>query len=228
MSAAQQIAAAFLVGLLGGVHCVAMCGGIVGTLTMGLPRDVRASFVRLFPYQLAYNAGRLGGYVAAGALMGALGTIFIAAMPIQYAQRALYALAACFMIMLGLYLGGWWQGLAQVERIGGVLWRRLEPLGRHLLPIHSPLQAIGLGFVWAWIPCGLVYSVLIFAVSAGGAAQGALLMLAFGLGTLPNLLGMGMLAGAAARFSDRVWIRRLAGALVLAFGFYAVLQLFML
>ena len=228
MSGVEQITAAFLVGLLGGVHCVAMCGGIVGTLTMGLPREIRASLVRLFPYQLAYNTGRMAGYAAAGAMMGALGTIVVAAVPVQYAQRGLYAVAGVFMILLGLYLGGWWKGLARVERLGAALWRRLEPVGRRLLPIRSPLQAVALGFIWAWIPCGLVYSVLIFAVSSGGAAPGALLMLAFGVGTLPNLLGMGTLAGAAARFSDQTWIRRFAGALVLGFGVYALWQLFVL
>jgi sulfite exporter TauE/SafE len=226
VSAAEQLVAAFLVGLLGGVHCIGMCGGIVGALTMGLPAEVRSSLARLFPYQLAYNVGRLAGYTAAGAVMGALGTLIVAAMPIHTAQRTLYALAALFMILLGLYLGGWWQGLARVERAGAELWRRLEPLGRRLLPVRSLWQAIGLGFVWAWIPCGLVYSVLVFSVSSGGAAQGALLMFTFGLGTLANLLGMGMLAGAAARFADRPWIRRLAGALVLAFGLYGLWNLF--
>jgi len=203
-----------------------MCGGIVGTLTLGVPREVRNSPVRLFPYQLAYNAGRVAGYVVAGALMGALGTFTVALVPIQSAERLLYALAALFMILLGLYLGGWWPVLARLERLGAHLWRRIEPLGRRLLPIRSPAQALGLGFVWAWIPCGLVYSVLVWCVSAGSAAKGGLLMLAFGLGTLPTLLGMGMLAGAAARFADQDWMRRLAGLLVLGFGLYALWQLF--
>jgi sulfite exporter TauE/SafE len=220
-----SLAAAFLVGLLGGVHCVGMCGGIVGTLTAGLPGDVRSSLARVFPFQLAYNGGRIAGYTLAGAIMGALGTLLIEVMPLQYAQRVLYALAAVFMILLGLYLGGWWRGLAGVERLGAVLWRRVEPLGRHLLPIRSPVKAVALGFVWAWIPCGLVYSVLIWSVSAGSAVQGALLMLAFGLGTLPSLLTMGMLAGAAARFSGQAWVTRLAGGLVLGFGLYALWQL---
>ena len=225
MNGSEQLAAAFLVGLLGGVHCIGMCGGIVGALTMGLPTEVRASPLRLFPFQLAYNAGRLVGYVSAGVLMGALGTLAVQVMPVQYAQRTLYALAALFMVLLGLYLGGWWPGLARVERLGAVLWRRIEPLGRRLLPIRSIPQAIGLGFFWAWIPCGLVYSVLILAVSAGSAARGAMLMLAFGLGTLPNLLGVGLLAGAAARFSAQPWSRRIAGGLVLGFGLYAFWQL---
>jgi hypothetical protein len=147
------------------------------------------------------------------------------AVPLQQAQRVLYGMAAVFMIALGLYLGGWWRGLALLERIGTPLWRRLEPLGRRLVPVRSPWQALGVGLVWAWIPCGLVYSTLIWAVSAGSAGRGALLMLAFGLGTLPNLLGISLLAGAAARLGDQPWIRRGAGVMVLGFGLYALWQL---
>jgi sulfite exporter TauE/SafE len=223
----DQLAAAFLVGLLGGVHCVGMCGGVVGTLTMGLSSGVRSRPTRLLPFQLAYNAGRLAGYTVAGALMGGMGSLAVAAIPVQSAQRLLYALAALFMIFLGLYLGGWWMGLSRLERFGAVLWKRIEPVGRRLFPIRYPLQAVGVGFIWAWIPCGLVYSVLIWSVSAGGAGSGALLMLAFGLGTLPTLMGVGLLAGAAARFSDQVWIRRVSGLIVLGFGIYALLQLFL-
>jgi len=222
----DQLTAAFLVGLLGGVHCVGMCGGIVGTLTLGLPAMVRTNLARLAPYQLAYNLGRLAGYTVAGALMGGFGRLLVAVMPIQYAQRSLYALAAVFMVLLGLYLGGWWPGLARLERVGSGLWRRIEPIGRRLLPIRSVIQAAGVGFVWAWIPCGLVYSVLIWSISAGGAGEGALLMLSFGIGTLPTLMGMGLLAGAAARFGEKTWMRRVAGSLVLGFGVYALWQLF--
>ena len=98
-------------------------------------------------------------------------------------------------------------------------------MGRGLLPVRSPWQALGLGFVWAWIPCGLVYSVLISCVSAGSAARGATIMIAFGLGTLPTLLGISLLAGAAARLGESLWMRRAAGSLVLAFGLYALWQL---
>jgi sulfite exporter TauE/SafE len=222
----DQLAAALLVGLLGGVHCVGMCGGIVGTLTMGLPVEARSSLVRLAPYQLAYNLGRLAGYAVAGALVGGAGQLAVAIVPVQYAQRVLYLVAAVFMVLLGLYLGGWWTGLARLERVGTFFWRRIEPVGRRLLPIRTVGQALGVGLVWAWIPCGLVYSVLIWSASAGGAGEGALLMTAFGLGTLPNLMGIGMLAGAAARLADQIWIRRTSGGLVLAFGLYALWQLF--
>ena len=227
MNVTGSLTTAFLVGLLGGVHCVGMCGGIVGTLTMGLPREVRGLAGRMLPYQLAYNGGRMAGYAVAGALMGGLGTMIVQILPLQYAQRGLYVLAALFMILLGLYLGRWWLGLERLERLGASVWRRLEPMGRRLLPVRSPAQALGLGFVWAWIPCGLVYSVLIWSVASGSAVQGALVMLAFGLGTLPTLLGMGMLAGAAARLADQDWMRKLSGALVLGFGLYALWQVFL-
>jgi sulfite exporter TauE/SafE len=220
------MATAFLVGLLGGVHCIGMCGGIVGMLTAGLQDAARSSLGRISLYHLAYNGGRIAGYTLAGALMGTLGILIAEVVPIQHAQRALYALAAIFMIGLGLYLAGWWRGLATVERAGVGLWRLLEPLGRRLAPVARLHQAIGLGFVWAWLPCGLVYSVLIWSVSAGSAMKGALLMLAFGLGTLPNLLAMGMLAGAAARLTSRPWIRRAAGALVMGFGLHALWRLY--
>lgn len=228
MDAGGSLTTAFLVGLLGGVHCVGMCGGIVGTLTMGLPRAVRGHLVAQLPFQLAYNAGRVAGYTLAGALMGGLGSLLLQALPLQQAQRILYGVAALFMLAMGLYLGGWWRGLIWLERVGAPLWRRLEPLGRRLLPVSSPWQALGLGLVWAWIPCGLVYSVLIWCVSAGSAARGAALMLAFGVGTLPNLLGISFLAGAAARLGEALWMRRSAGLLVLAFGVYALWQLFAL
>jgi len=223
-----SLVAAFLVGLLGGAHCIGMCGGIVGTLTAGLPKDARSSLARVFPYQLAYNGGRVAGYTLAGALMGGLGKMLVGIIPLQYAQRVLYTLAAVFMIALGLYIGGWWRGLALVERLGTGLWRSIEPFGRRLLPIRSPARATGLGFVWAWIPCGLVYSVLVWSISSGSATRGALLMLAFGLGTLPNLLTMGMLAGAAARLSGHTLVRQVSGALVTGFGLYALWQLFVL
>jgi sulfite exporter TauE/SafE len=224
----SMLVTAFVVGLLGGVHCVGMCAGIVATLSMGIARERRASIGGQLPFHLAYNLGRVAGYTLAGALMGGLGATLLEAVALQDAQRWLYVVAAAFMIALGLYLGGWWQGLRVLERAGGVLWRRLEPIGRRLLPIRTPAQALAVGLVWAWLPCGLVYSVLVWSLSAGGALEGAALMLAFGLGTLPNLIGMGLLAGAAARFGEQVRLRQAAGVLVLLFGVYALAQVFWL
>jgi sulfite exporter TauE/SafE len=201
-----------------------MCGGIVAALTFGLPKEARSRPSTLARFQLAYNLGRIASYGAAGALMGGLGFLLARVAPVYLAQKLLYALAGCVMIALGLYLGGWWLGLARVERFGERLWRRLQPLSRRMLPVRTPGRAFLLGTLWGWIPCGLVYSVLVWAVSAGSAWQGAALMLAFGLGTLPNLLAVGLAAGGVARWARLPWVRRLAGGLVMLFGCYALWQ----
>ncbi len=219
-----DLAGAFVVGLLGGVHCLGMCGGIVGALTLGQPR-ARAAEPGFWLLQLGYNLGRLASYMAAGALAGGLGLLLAGAGPLADAQKLLGILAGLFMIVLGLYLAGWWSGLAKVEQAGGVVWKRIEPLGRRLLPVRSPLHAFGLGMVWGWLPCGLVYSALIWSLSAGGVWQGALLMGAFGLGTLPNLLLMGAAAGWLGGLLRRPLVRKLAGSLVILFGLMMLLQL---
>ena len=207
-----DLLSAFVVGLLGGVHCVGMCGGIVGALSFGLPAE------RNLPILLAYNVGRISSYTLAGALMGALGFYFSGLLPVQTAQKALLSLAGLFLILMGLYLAGWWNVLSRVERAGGVLWRRIEPLGRGLLPVRSVRHGLLLGLLWGWLPCGLVYSALVWTVSAGGALEGALLMLAFGLGTLPNLLLMGAAAAQLNRWVKRPAVRAVAGTLVMVFG----------
>jgi hypothetical protein len=176
----------------------------------------------MMPYLLAYNVGRIASYAAAGAVMGAAGVLLAGFFPVEVAQRGLLVLAALFMVAMGLYLAGWWRGLARVEALGVALWRRIEPLGRGLMPVRRPGQAFALGLLWGWLPCGLVYSVLVWAVSSGSALQGMLLLLAFGLGTLPNLLAMGAAAGLVARYTRAPWVRGSAGALVVAFGLYSL------
>ncbi len=216
--------AAFAVGLLGGVHCIGMCGGVVGALTFGLPLEQRRQISAMLPYQLAYNLGRIASYTLAGAIMGALGMMIAELMPVYYAQRALLAIAGIFMVLLGLYLSGWWMVLNRLEAVGGRLWRRIEPLSRRLFPVRSPGQALLVGLLWGWIPCGLVYSMLVTAVSTGSALKGAALMLAFALGTLPTLMTIGVLTGAAAHLTRSPMLRKIAGVLVMLFGVHTLWQ----
>lgn len=211
---------AFSTGLLGSIHCIGMCGGIVGALTMNLPPALRASPLRMLPYLLGYNLGRIASYAMAGALVGFASGVLIGQFEKPWIGRGIGAL---FMIALGLYLGGWWRGLAVTERMGAVLWKRIEPLGRRFLPAHSPVHALGLGAVWGWLPCGLVYAALAGAVAAGGAAQGALVMLAFGLGTLPTLIVVGVAARSILNWVRRPWVRNAMAATIIAFGVYQLL-----
>ncbi|HHH43035.1 MAG TPA: sulfite exporter TauE/SafE family protein [Gammaproteobacteria bacterium] len=219
-----SLLSAFLVGLLGGVHCVGMCGGIVAALSMGLPESQRHGAAR-WKYLLAYNLARISSYTLAGALLGGVGWLAAHWSGVHQLQLGLQVIAALFMVALGLYLGGWWQGLAQVERIGGRVWAGLEPLGRRFLPVRSPGQAFLLGLVWGWLPCGLVYSVLVWSVSTGSPLQGAALLFSFGLGTLPNLLAMGVAAGWLSARVREARTRQLAGLLVILFGLYSLFRL---
>ncbi len=172
MTGEFSLLAAFVVGLLGVGHCAGMCGGIIGALTFGLPEKIRADFASTLPYQLGYNLGRITSYTVAGGIMGGLGMLLAEFVPIYIAQQALLVIAGLFMIFLGLYLGGWWLGLSRIEKLGGGLWQRIEPYARKLLPVHTPGQAWLLGLVWGWIPCGLVYSMLVWTVSCGQCTQG--------------------------------------------------------
>jgi sulfite exporter TauE/SafE len=210
------LATLFLVGLLGGTHCAGMCGGIVGALSLQAVPGRSA-----VPIHLAYNVGRIASYVLAGALAGAIGYAFGNILPIQ---RGLYLFASLMLVAMGLYLLGATQALAILERGGQHLWSRIQPATRRFLPVRGPAQALPLGLLWGWLPCGLVYSALTTALAAGSAAQGALAMLAFGLGTLPNLLLAGLLLTRYRNFAQAPTTRRISGLLVLAFGCYGFLN----
>ena len=113
----SSLSAAFLVGLLGGVHCVGMCGGLVGAFSLS-QSPVRRRPSTAWSLVLGYNIGRIGSYSFAGAIAGGVGSFATNLVNARYAQLALAVLAALFMLVLGLYLAGWWQGLVMVERLG--------------------------------------------------------------------------------------------------------------
>ena len=209
--------ALFLVGLLGGTHCVGMCGGIVGALSMGVTAR--------WSMHLAYNSGRILSYAAAGAIAGALGAAGLGLEGQVPARLILYLLANLMLIALGFYLLGLTRALAFTERAGQRLWRRLQPLTKRYLPARNVRQAFPLGLLWGWLPCGLVYSALASALTAGSAGRGAALMLAFGLGTLPNLLLAGIVLARLNEFVRRPWVRTVSGLLVLGFGIYGLIGL---
>ncbi|WP_300322053.1 sulfite exporter TauE/SafE family protein [Accumulibacter sp.] len=206
--------ALLLVGLLGGTHCVVMCGGIVGALSMGSP--ARASL------HLAYNAGRIVSYAAAGAIVGGLGEAGLALSGQLPLRALLYLLANLMLVALGLYLMGLTRALAFTERFGQKLWRHLQPLSRRFLPARTVAQAFPLGLLWGWLPCGLVYSALATALTSASAVHGAGLMLAFGAGTLPNLLLAGLLATRLQEYARKPALRLASGLLILGFGVWGL------
>lgn len=213
---------ALLAGLLGGGHCIGMCGGIVSALSFALPPSRRHP-ARIAALMLSYNIGRISSYILAGLLVGGLGQLLVA--QIQPLATLLGWLATLMLVLMAFYIGQWWTGLTRVEALGKYLWRYLEPLGRRLMPVSHPGQALAIGLIWGWLPCGLVYSMLLLALSSGSSFNGGLLMLAFGLGTLPTLLVTGSLARQLTALLRQPLWRQLSALLLLAFAIWQALPL---
>lgn len=211
MSEPLSVVTAFVLGLLGSAHCMGMCGGIAATI--GLRQHQKR-----IDHLLGYNFGRVISYSIAGALVGSLGFLLKG----EILGLALRTFAGLLLIAMGLYIAKWWQGLLQVEKLGGYAWRFIQPFAARLLPVESAKQAITLGFFWGWLPCGLVYSTLLWSATAQSASQSALLMLAFGVGTLPAMLLTGILAQQAQSLLANQYVRSISGLMVIIFGIYTI------
>lgn len=207
--------AAFVIGLLGGAHCIGMCGGIMAALGFAVPN---ASSLRRLTILLSYNVGRISSYCLLGFLVGLLGQQFDGTAGLT----AMRLVAGGLLIAMGLYLAGWWRGLIYLERAGGYLWRYLQPLSARLMPVTHPLAAVALGAVWGWLPCGLVYSALAYAMAQASAPAAAGVMLAFGLGTLPAVLAGGAMAQWLRQQLQAQRWRVLMALLVITFGVWTL------
>lgn len=213
-----------MVGLLGGTHCAGMCGGIVSAITMGLPNNIRSNSNNLTLYLLLYNLGRIISYIMAGLLIASLTlglSRFADNMPIR---KVVTIFAAIMMILLGFYLSGWWpKGINKIEQAGFFIWRFIKPFAQKFIPIKSPTQAFLAGILWGWLPCGLVYTALIWATSAETILQGGLVMASFGIGTLPVLLGIGFFSSSLIRYIQQQWLRSTTGIIMIAYGIYQLI-----
>lgn len=212
---APLLLSALILGVLGSGHCLGMCGGLMGALTLAIPPEQRARRLQLL---LAYNLGRICSYALAGLLLGLAGWA-LASSP---AALALRVVAGLLMIVMGLYLAGWWSGLTRIEALGRGLWRFIQPLTRRFMPVTSLPRALVLGGLWGWLPCGLVYSTLLWAASQGNALHSAALMFTFGLGTLPVLIATGLAAERLTALLRRQGIRMAGGVLVILFGLWTL------
>jgi sulfite exporter TauE/SafE len=206
-----SLTTAVFLGLLGSAHCLGMCGGIAATMAMG-PQNTR------IPNLIGYNMGRLISYALAGALVGSIG-ILVKDSTLAIVLRSI---AGLLLITMGLYVAQWWKGLVHVEKLGNKLWSVIRPTASKLLPVKNVKQALLLGFFWGWLPCGLVYSTLIWAATAQDALQSSSLMLAFGIGTLPAMLTTGLLAKQVKTLLANRNVQHLAGLLIILFGFYTI------
>ncbi len=235
---------ALTTGFLGSLHCLGMCGGVSGTVALGAGAPSNAGdHVRTLSIRipiavmqrapavlsmaetnvLAFNAGRIASYMIAGAMAGSIGGAISQNWVLSEtttARTILFLFANLMIVATGLYLMGLPQILAPLERAGGRLWRHISPYTKQLLPMNTLPRAALFGMLWGWIPCGMVYAMLLTAMSAGSAVTGMLTMFAFGLGTLPMMIAAGWAVGSVQRFTRNSRIRMVAGAAVVAMGLF--------
>ncbi|WP_159016626.1 sulfite exporter TauE/SafE family protein [Cognatiluteimonas profundi] len=205
------LGAAALTGLMGGVHCAAMCGGIATGFSAMAPRTG-------WRQALEPNLGRVLGYIAAGALAGGLGGGVLRVARSEWLALGLRMAVGAVLVVAALRLLDRRGRLSFFAGGGGALWQRLRPLQRRLLPANTTPRRLALGMLWGWMPCGLSTTLLAAAWLQADAVNGAATMAAFGLGTLPVMLP---LTWSGARIGQRLqrggW-RMAAGSLVLFAG----------
>lgn len=234
-------------GMCGGISAtVALASPLPGNARSGMLRTVPIGFAAI-PHStgtrarlsastaganvLAFNAGRISSYAVAGTMAGTLGGMFAdlgqgwVINETMAARTTLFVFANLMIIFTGLYLMGMPQFLAPLERAGGHLWRHISPWSRKFLPLRSPAHAAVFGALWGWIPCGMVYAMLLTAMSAGSATGGAATMLAFGVGTLPAMIGAGWSAGHLRNWTRKPNVRLAAGIAVVVMGLFGLARI---
>ena len=208
---------AFLAGLIGSTHCLAMCGGIATALG--------ASPAGRGWRMLLHHLGRIASYAVAGGAAGALGAAAGFAFAVSRWSEVLRLATALVVVVIGLDIalsgGGRARWLRAPERWGARLWQRLTPLSNTARSAPPALRALLLGLIWGWLPCGLVYSVLIAAAVAGSAVSGAATMVAFGLGTAPAMAGLGFIGTRLPRPGGT--LARVLGAALVACGLWTAI-----
>jgi sulfite exporter TauE/SafE len=194
-----------------------MCGGIAAAASSSGPKQGNIAFLLLF------NLGRILSYSLAGLLVSLLG-LWLAESH-QLAQQVLRSIAGLLLILMGFYVARWWMLLTQLESAGQLLWRHIQPLTRKLIPIQTKPQALALGALWGWLPCGLIYSTLAWVAANGQPTLGALTMLCFGLGTLPGILAAGLFAQQLNKLISHQYFRQIAALLLMSYGVWTLLAI---
>jgi sulfite exporter TauE/SafE len=208
------------------------------TITLGLPtnkpsvapanRQLGAATLSTMRASLAFNAGRILSYVVAGALVaGVAGSLAerLVINDMTPLRLVFYVFGQCLVIATGFYIAGATKFLAPVERAGGWIWRHLQRWVAPQLQAHfsnGQARPFAFGALWGWIPCGLVYGTLATAMSSGSVEGGALIMLGFGLGTLPAMFMAGAAAVPLRQLAQRPRVRLAAGAIVIGMGLFGL------
>ena len=212
---------ALLMGLFSALHCLGMCGSIIGSLTLSLRKEIRENKSLLLPFVFSYNVGRITSYSLAGLLAGVAEHVLSLPLGEGHGHRILQIVSALIMLGAGLHIAGWFPRFAYIEKIGTAVWHRIEPYGRRLVPVETLPKAFIFGMVWGWLPCGLVYTALALAATTGDVVRSTFTMFAFGLGTMPAVMGVGIMTSLMVRLSNMKKFRQAAGVTLIALALLA-------
>lgn len=204
----------FTTAFLGSGHCIGMCGPVVAALSLAEPRRKHGFF-----FHLGYNTGRLTTYVFIGILAGWIGSLLSESSSFSLVSNSILILADIFVVLIGLRTTGLINGLQKIrlELPGSI--RAMTRTVKKLQQLPSMLAGLPIGLVMGFLPCGFLYAIALAAAGRGSVLQGGLIMLAFGLGTLPAIL----IFGSAVHWlssSMRTELLRWAGFMVVAIGLY--------
>ena len=211
------LTAALLAGLLGSAHCLGMCAGISGLFAVNSNITTLRSQI---PMAIIYNAGRVASYAVLGIIVGMFGSLIVKATP--GIAGGIRLLSGVVIILVGLKVAFDLRLLNPIERMGGTLWARIAPAAQRLVPVTSIPRALGLGLVWGWLPCGLVYSVLLIAATSARPVDGAAIMIVFGVGTMPAMIMTGLSTATLSQLMRRRGTRVGFGLLIVVLGLLTI------
>ncbi|WP_434779213.1 sulfite exporter TauE/SafE family protein [Neisseria sp. Ec49-e6-T10] len=213
----------FLMGLAGGGHCAAMCGGLSTAFALQLPPKLSR-----YKLILLLNLGRISSYILIGAILGGIGQLGIILEQGSVLRNTLFVIANVLLILWALYLMGISSTINKIEGIGRPIWRLLNRFLQKLLPIRSAGASFFVGMIWGWLPCGMVYTASIYSLSSGSVIMGALCMASFALGTLPNLLAIGIFAATVKNWLQKKPVRMGTGLFLICFALWQIVKYFQL
>jgi len=200
-------------------HCIGMCGGIVIAYS-STKIDAQDNKSKQAISHLLYSAGRITTYTILGAMFGFLGGVV---MFNNLTNGSLLILAGLFMVLAGLSLSGKIKFLTLIEHsLSSSSW--YKDIFRQLLQTKSLFSFFALGMLNGLLPCGLVYFFAVTAASTGSALSGALVMLIFGLSTIPALFSLGFFVGLYKNGKLRTVMIKIAAISVMLFGLYTIYQ----
>jgi len=218
----SPILIAFVIGLFSSLHCVSMCGSIIGTLSFSLKPEIRENKSKMTTFILSYNLGRIFSYMLAGLIIGILESVLTFPLGDGHGHEFLQIISSLIITGAGFYIAGWFPSFAYIEKTGSRFWKTIEPYGRKLIPVASLKQAFLFGMVWGWIPCGLVYTALALAATTGNISTSIFIMLAFGLGTLPAVMGTGLVSSFISHLSSLKTTKQVIGMLLVLVAIFNV------